>query len=87
MLIKFYPPFDVGNRFLEMPSPEPISVQQMLQRLSAEYTGFAAFLPAEMSDEAVRNRMLIFVNGQVARLRDALSDRDVVEVVGPISGG
>jgi len=53
----------------------------MLQRLSAEYTGFAAFLPAEMSEEAVRNRMLIFVNGQVARLRDALSDRDVVEAI------
>ncbi|WP_406678382.1 MoaD/ThiS family protein [Moorella sp. ACPs] len=87
MLIKFYPPFDFEIRHLEMRIEQPTTVLQMLQRIGAEYTGFAAFLPAEVGEEAVRSRILVFVNGKVASLQDTLFDQDVIELVSPISGG
>lgn len=87
MLIKLFPPFDVERRKLEVDLNGPMSLKALLEKLKLAEPWFQPYIPSQMSDEALRNHLLVLVNGKEGKIEDIVQTTDQIELLAPINGG
>lgn len=87
MFIKLFPPFDMDHHKIEVQLNEPMSLQVLLEKLKLTEAWLEPYVPSQMSDETLRNRLLVFINGKEGKIEDIVRNTDHIELLSPISGG
>lgn len=86
--IQFFKPFDEisGKKEIEIDTPQPISVKELLKILVEKVPSFQTYL--EKEGEEVINFFVVLVRGdEILKLKDKVYEKDVIKVLPPISGG
>lgn len=87
MKIKFRFISGLDKKCISYKVNKPLTVLNLIEQLSFKYKDFNNILPRKITEEKVRNRFLILVNGKVSTLDNLLNDNDLVEFIPPIIGG
>ena len=87
MDIMFIAPFNNSPGIPDVFLENIVTVLEMLDYLMVVIPGFREAMPQAIYEETVRNRFLVFVNGELAKLEDTIEDQDVIEILSPMSGG
>ncbi|MFC1866795.1 MoaD/ThiS family protein [Thermodesulfobacteriota bacterium] len=88
MMVRFFGSFQkiVGSRELELDLSRPITLRELIRILSLKYGGFSPY--AEKATDVDLSAHAAFIKeGKHLTLDCLIEDRDIVEVVIPISGG
>jgi molybdopterin converting factor small subunit len=87
MLIRFFGPFaQLAKKESRMKLEDPITLRELIDRLSSRFSGFEAYALA--ADDTELSAYVIFLrNGRYLKLTDRVADEDIVEVVLPATGG
>ena len=87
MVIRFFGPFAaLAAKESQLKLEVPITLRELIDRLSSRFSGFKAYAGAE--DDTELSAYVIFIrNGRHLKLTDNIADEDTVEVVLPATGG
>lgn len=87
MNIKLYPPFseDVGKDWVQISLKETITTRQLLSLLFERFSVLEKYRSSD-SEEPFYN-FILFKDGVILRLEDAVSDEDTISITLPLTGG
>jgi molybdopterin converting factor small subunit len=87
MVVRFFGPFvKLASKESRMKLEDPITLRELIGRLSSRFSGFEAY--AHAADDTELSAYVVFIrNGQYLKLTDRVTDGDTIEVVLPATGG
>jgi molybdopterin converting factor small subunit len=87
MVIRFFGPFaKLATKESQLKLEDPITLRELIDRLSSRFSGFAAYAGA--ADDTELSAYVIFIrNGRYLKLADQIADEDTIDVVLPATGG
>jgi len=88
MKIRFFKPFDelAGKEEIDIDLEKPMPVKELLGLIEARVPSFRPYVRKE-GDEILSFFVILVREDEVLKLEDLVSERDVVKVLPPISGG
>ena len=87
MVIRFFGPFArLAAKESHLKLEDPITLRELIERLSSRFNGFEAYAGA--ADDTELSAYVIFIRkGRHLKLADRIADEDTIEVVLPATGG
>lgn len=88
MKVRFFKPFDelAGKGEIDIDLRKPIPVKELLGIIESRVPSFKPYLRKE-GDEILSFFVILVREDEVLKLEDLVTERDVVKVLPPISGG
>jgi len=87
MLIRFFGPFEsLAEREAEIHLESPLTVGDLIERLSRHYPGMARYAEIR-SDADLSAHLVLLKEGRPLRWADLVEDKDCLQILLPATGG
>ena len=88
MKVRFFKPFTElsGKEEMNFPLKKPVAVKELLEIIERQVPSFKPYVHKE-GDEILSFHVILVRGDEILKLKDMVTDQDLVKILPPISGG